>query len=159
MIPKYNHDRPGRVVLSEKPALSSSASSKQASIRRVEWVKGARVLLEGAALQVGSSIGWQQAAPGNVSTCGSSIGFALLDSKRRTRWAKRHAGRLRPRPIELLHVETFSGAARCRTLELPHCKAAPPPGTCSSAEPPRESTYSFPNARFRGRRRGRLRSV
>jgi len=30
-----------------------------------------------------------------------------------------------------------------------------------TAEPPRESTYSFPNARFRGRgrRRGRLGSV
>jgi hypothetical protein len=59
-------------------------------------------------------------------------------------WAKRHAVRfreelpqrnvlsvasmqwkLRLRPIKLLHVETFAGAARCQPIELPHCKAAP----------------------------------
>jgi hypothetical protein len=50
--------------------MQGEEAQKIANAQRVEWPDAWR----GAALQDGSSIGWQQAAPGNVSTCGSSMG-------------------------------------------------------------------------------------
>ena len=46
------------------------------------------IVRRGAALRYSSSIGWQQAAPGNVSKRGSSIGCGT----EQTRWVKHHAG-------------------------------------------------------------------
>ena len=45
-----------------------------------------------AALQEASSISWQQAAPGNVSTRGSSIACRILTAWNQTRWVKHRAG-------------------------------------------------------------------
>jgi hypothetical protein len=46
----------------------------------------------GAALSLGSSIGWFPAAPGNVSRRGSSNIRALVDSPNEARWAGKRAG-------------------------------------------------------------------
>jgi hypothetical protein len=67
--------------------------------------------LEGAALQDGSFMSCSQAAPGNVSRCGSSTGRCICRTEQ-TRWAKRCAG-------------SFPGAACYQPIELPCFKAAP----------------------------------
>ena len=66
----------------------------------------------GAALQCRSSIGWQQAAPGNNPACT----FTWRPLLRRDRPA---------RPIELPNHGSFPGAACCQIAELPPFKAAP----------------------------------
>ena len=65
----------------------------------------------GAALQDGSSIGCQQAAPGNDSAQGFAHRVCFVEGIQR--------------PIELPHVETFPGAACCQVTELTRGKAAP----------------------------------
>jgi len=68
----------------------------------------------GAALQDGSSIGCQQAAPGNDSAQGFAHRVCFVEGVQRR--------------IELPHVETFPGAACCQVTEPNTWQSGSPPG-------------------------------
>jgi hypothetical protein len=91
----------------EAQSLAATKALRGCNTLRVERTKR----LEGAALQDGSFMSCSQAAPGNVSRCGSSTGRCICRTEQ-TRWAKRCAG-------------SFPGAACYQPIELPCFKAAP----------------------------------